>query len=59
MVYLSDDNYRIVGGDINKGIKIKRDYFIDNYSQANYSDHSSVIRDFRENYEKLITNFGG
>lgn len=59
VVYLSNDNYRIVGGDINKGIKIKRDYFIDNYSQANYSDHSSVIRDFRENYEKLITNFGG
>ena len=54
-----DEDYNIVGGDIDKGRKIKRDYFIGNYVHANYSDHSSIIRDFRENYEKITASVRG
>ena len=59
IIYFNDEDYNIVGGDIDKGRKIKRDYFIGNYVHANYSDHSSIIRDFRENYEKITASVRG
>lgn len=59
IIYFNNEGYNIVGGDIDEGRKIKRDYFVGNYGHANYSDHSSIIRDFRDNYEKITASVKG
>lgn len=59
LVYLNDDNYYIIGGDINEGIKIKRDYFFGPYRHVDYPNDYPFYKDFQENYEKIIASVRG
>lgn len=59
VVYFSENSYQIVGGNINEGRTIKRHSFIGPYTHARYPDNSEMIKDFRENYQKVAISVRG
>ncbi|AWL30482.1 hypothetical protein DJ533_08815 [Acinetobacter defluvii] len=59
IVYFDQHNYKIVGGNILEGRSSLRNYFIGNYVEANFQNHSVIVKDFRENYEQICAKVGG
>ncbi|ENW82968.1 hypothetical protein F909_01245 [Acinetobacter sp. ANC 3929] len=61
VVYLSDEHYRIIGGDIkdDHSVNIFIDYFIGPYRHTDFPSDYPLYKDFQENYEKIIANVGG
>ncbi|ENV11308.1 hypothetical protein F966_01099 [Acinetobacter higginsii] len=61
VVYLSNDHYRIVGGDIkdDHSVNIFIDYFIGPYRHTDFPSDYPLYKDFQENYGKIIANVGG